>query len=143
MRALRLLSAGAVALVLFTACDGPGIAGPDNPRIARAGTSNSPSASVVGTWRRTVFFLDEFNFAHSSETTFRFDANGTAVRAQVARNHTLGLVDALVSTGTWSLTGGQVVIDFVTPSVFRLTLAATVTGNELSLAGETYLRVLD
>lgn len=138
------LCAIAMSAVLLAGCDGEGIGGPDNRRIARApGTTATPTASLVGTWRREVFFLDEFNFARSSETTFQFNGDSSVIRLQVARNFTLGLADAQVSAGRWALNGDQLVIDFTTPSVFRLTLQASIVGDELTLSGETYLRVLN
>jgi hypothetical protein len=135
----------AVSALLLAGCDGDGIGGPENRQIARpgGGTTTTPALSLVGTWRREVFFLDEFNFARSSETTFQFNGDSSVVRLQVSRNFTLGLADAQVSTGRWTLSGDQVVIDFTTPSAFRLTLQASIVGDELTLSGETYLRVLN
>jgi hypothetical protein len=128
----------------LTGCSGDGIAGPANRRIARAdGVNTTPIANLVGTWRREVFFLDEFNFARSTETTFQFNGDSSVVRLQVARNFTLGLVDAQVSTGRWTVSGEDLVIDFLTPSAFRLTLETSLVGDQLVLSGETYLRVLN
>ena len=121
-------------------CDGPGVAGPAGGRVARIGGATG-SAAIVGAWRRAVFFLDDFNYARSSETTFQFNADGTLVRVQIARNHTLGLADVSVATGSWRTDGTQVVLDFVTPTRFQLSLEARVVGDQLDLAGQTYLRV--
>lgn len=133
-----------VSALLLAGCDGDGISGPGNRQIARApGTTATPATSLVGTWRREVFFLDEFNFARSSETTFQFNADSSVVRLQVSRNFTLGLADAQVSAGRWTLSGDDLVIDFTSPSSFRLTLQASIVGDELTLSGETYLRVLN
>jgi hypothetical protein len=141
MRERLSLCAIAVSAMLLSGCDGDGIAGPARRQIARApGTNATPTANLVGTWRREVFFLDEFNFARSSETTFQFNGDSSVVRLQVARNFTLGLADAQVSTGRWTLGGDQLVIDFTTPSAFRLTLQAEIVGDRLTLSGETYLR---
>lgn len=144
MRERLSLCAVAVSALLLAGCDGDGIVGLDNRQIARApGTTATPTASLVGTWRREVFFLDEFNFARSSETTFQFNGDSSVVRLQVARNFTLGLADAQVSSGRWTLSGDQLVIDFTTPSSFRLTLQASIVGDALTLSGESYLRVLN
>lgn len=129
----------ALALVA-AACDGPGVAGPATGRVALVGATN-PGTALLGTWRRTVFFLDDLNYARSSETTYQFAADGTALRLQVARNHTLGLADVLVSAGRWRLDGTRLVIDFSTPSAFQLALTMRLTGNELDLGGQTFLRV--
>ena len=122
------------------ACDGPGVAGPAGGRVARVGGAN-PVLALVGSWRRVIFFLDDFNYARSSETTFQFNTDGSVVRVQVARNHTLGLADVVVSTGLWRMDGAKVVLDFVTPTKFQLSLDARIVGDQLELAGQTYLRV--
>lgn len=130
-----------VALMVIAAgCDGPGVTSPTTARIGRTGGS-SPSNAIVGSWRRIVFFFDEFNFASSSETTFQFSGDGTVVRAQIARNHTLGLVDVFVSTGRWRLQGTRLELDFVSPSTFQLVFEARIVGDQLEIAGQTYLRV--
>lgn len=145
MRERLSLCAVAVSALLLAGCDGDGIGGPDTRQIARhgGGTNTTPALSLVGTWRREVFFLDEFNFARSSETTFQFNGDSSVIRVQVARNFTLGLADAQVSAGRWTLSGDQLVIDFTTPSSFRLTLQASIVGDELTLSGESYLRTLN
>ncbi len=132
----------AVLLAATMACDGTGVTSPTTARIARTG-STSPATSLVGTWRRIVFFFDDFNFANSSETTFQFAGDGTLVRSQIARNHTLGLVDVFVSTGRWRQQGTRLEIDFVSPSTSQVVFEARVTGNQLELAGQTYLRVTE
>ena len=131
---------GLLCVLALVGCDGPGVAGPAGGRVARTGGA-SPALALVGSWRRTVFFLDEFNYARSSETTFQFNLDGSVVRVQIARNHTLGLADALVTTGLWRMDGAQVVLDFVTPTRFQLTLEVRIVGDQLDLAGQTYLRV--
>jgi len=144
MRQRLSLSALVFSALVLVGCDGDGIAGLNDRQIARAdGVNTTPTTNLVGTWRREVFFLDEFNFARSSETTFQFNGDSSVVRLQVARNFTLGLADAQVSTGRWTLSGEDLVIDFVTPTAFRLTLEASLVGDQLTLSGETYLRVLN
>lgn len=139
----RLLGSCLLGLVSLTsACDGTGVTGAQSGRIARVGGTPSTANALVGNWRRTVFFLDEFGYARSSETTFRFAGDGSVVRVQVARNLTLGFVDALVSAGQWQVIGTRAVIDFVTPSAFRLDLEARIVGDQLELGGQTYLRVV-
>ena len=132
--------AAATLLLGAIGCDGPGVTSPTTAIIGRTGTTN-PSTALVGSWRRIVFFFDDFNFASSSETTFQFAGDGTVVRSQIARNHTLGLVDVLVSTGRWRLQGTQLALDFVTPSSFQIVFEVRVVGDQLELAGQTYLRV--
>ena len=135
-------SAVAAVACLLVACDGGvGVVSVRTGRLARSGVT-SPSQALVGSWRRTFFFLDDFNFASASETTFQFDASGTVVRVLVVRNFTLGLADVAVATGRWRLEGTQVVMDFATPSPFQLRLEARVSGDQLELGGQTYLRVI-
>ncbi len=130
-----------LALVLvLAACDGPGVVGPGAGRVARIGASD-PATALVGNWRRIVFFLDDLNYARSSETTYQFAADGTALRLQVARNHTLGLADVLVAAGRWRVDGTRLVLDFATPSPFQVVLTMRLTGDALDLGGQTFLRV--
>lgn len=143
MRARLFLCAMLFSAALISGCDGPGVVGVGTGRLARSGSDTTSTTTVVGSWRREIFFLDEFDFANSSETTFQFNGDGSVSRVQTTRNITLGLADSLVSTGQWSLTGTQLVIDFLTPSPFQLTLQATVVGNQLLLSGETFLRVVN
>jgi hypothetical protein len=129
-------------LVLALACDGAGIVGPTTPRLGRAGVGN-PSTAVLGTWRRIVFWRDDFGFARSSETTYQFAADGAMVRVQVTRNLTFGLADVVVSAGRWRLEGVRLVLDFVSPSPFQLQLDVQRVGDQLDLAGQAFLRVVE
>src|SRR5215211_1397802 len=87
---------------LVAACDGAGVVGPDHTSVGFGGNSTTLSQSLVGTWRHTFAFLDEFGFANSTETTWRFAADGTAERSLVTRNLTVGLSDTLLTTARWS-----------------------------------------
>lgn len=128
----------ATALV---ACDGPGVVSPGNRTtiIARVGGS-STSGAVAGTWRSALFFVDEFNISRTTETTWQFGTDGTAARIVVARNLTFGLVDVQTAAGRWRVEGSALVVDFVTPSVFQVLLSMQLAGDQLTLAGETFLR---
>lgn len=143
MRARLSLSATLACVLVLCACDGPGVAGPGTVRLARSGTSDTATTSIVGNWERVVFFQDEFGFSHATETFFQFNGDGSVVRTQTERNVTLGIADSVVTNGRWTLTGTQLLIDFTTPPPFQLTLQATIVGNELTLSGETFLRVLN
>jgi hypothetical protein len=132
--------AALLVAIALGGCDGPGINSPTSGRVARAG-GVAPGQSLVGSWRRAIFFLDDFNYSRSNETTFQFASDGTFFRVQVARNFTLGLTDVLVSAGRWRLSGTQLVLDFVTPSAFQLVLDLRIFSSELELAGQTYFRV--
>ena len=122
------------------ACDGPGVVSPTRGVVGRAGVT-SASLSLVGTWRRTIFFVDDVGIARSSETTWQFAADGGAARVQVSRNFTFGLADVLVSAGRYRLSNTTIIIDLVTPSPLQLQFEVRLTGDQLELAGQTYLRV--
>lgn len=128
---------GAVAA---TACDGPGVVSPQRGAVARTGSSTAAS-SLVGTWRRTVYFIDDFGYAHSSETSWQFSADGAMARVQVTRNLTFGIADVLVSAGRYRVEGTRVVIDIITPTPTQLSYEVRRTGNQLEIAGEPYLLV--
>jgi hypothetical protein len=126
----------------LVACSGDGPIGPNGPIVARPGAGTTTAAlEIGGAWQRRLFFVDDYAFARETETTWQFLSDGTAVRTEIARNLTLGLADVVISTGRWSLTGTVLTIDFVSPFPGRIQLEAGITGNELDLAGEVFLRV--
>lgn len=139
MRGARALAAAVLALALG-ACDGPGVVSPGRPVVGISG-AGSTAASIVGTWRRALYFLDDFGIARSSETSWQFTAGGAVTRIVVTRNLTFGLVDVQVSAGRYQLQGTRVVVDLVTPSPAQLTLDVRRVGDELELAGQRYLLV--
>ncbi|MCC6928039.1 MAG: hypothetical protein IT359_03510 [Gemmatimonadaceae bacterium] len=142
-RATALASALTFALTLtltLSACDGPGIASPRRVTIATTGTGTG-ALSVVGSWRRVVFFIDDFGLSRSSETTWQFGRDGTAVRVQVARNYSYGLADVLVSAGRYRMEGTRVIIDLTSPSTTQLSYDVRRTGDQLEIAGQLYLLV--
>jgi hypothetical protein len=130
-----------VALALALACDGPGVVTPAGSNPIGFGSSSATSSQVTGTWQRTIFFFDDFGFAQSSETTWQFSSDGTAVRSVVARNLTLGFADVLLATARWRVQGSQLIIDFITPTPGQIQLEFRLQGSQLILAGDTYSRV--
>lgn len=139
---VRLKRAAVLLVALVLGCDGPGIVGLSTARLGRIGAP-SASTGVEGTWRRVLYFLDDFGYARASETTYQFAADGTAVRIQVARNFTLGLADAVVSAGRWRLDNSRLTIDFVSPSTFQLAFDSRRVGDQLELGGQVFLRVVE
>ena len=134
-----------VATLAATACD----YGPTYPAgfrrqegtIAGGGGGTSASSAIVGSWRRTIVFFDDFGFMHSSETTWTFQAGGLAERTIVTTNITLGAADAAVTQARWRVEGTNLIIDFTSPSPGTITLEARVQGSSLFLAGQEYLKI--
>jgi hypothetical protein len=142
MRRLAALALVAPAALLLTGCDGTGVAAPGTVRFAQSGAGGAGIAqALLGSWRRAIFFIDDFGIARSSETTWRFDADGAVVRVQVSRNLSLGLADVVVSAGRYRVENTRVLIDIVTPAPAQLAFELRITGTQLTLAGEPYLRV--
>ncbi len=136
----RLLSG--VMLLAASACsEGTGVVGPGNFGVSRGGAGTNASTALVGTWRRAIFFIDDIGFARSTETSFIFAADGSVSRLRVDRNLTFGLFDSQLDVGQWQLTGNSLVINFVSPSAFQITLSVQLTGEQLVLSGQTFLRV--
>jgi hypothetical protein len=133
------LVAAAAALLFGAACGGEYLAGPGGARIARSGAIGSIEP-LVGTWRRAVFFVDDFGISRATETTWRFAADGSASRTLVTRNLTLGVADVYLAAGRWRTAGNQLVIDLDTPSPAQLQFTTRVVGDQLELSGELYLR---
>lgn len=127
----------------LTACDSPGMPLRSRQVASIGGTAgqNALAARLVGTWRRTLFFFDEFGFAHSSETTWQFQADGSALRVQVTRNLSLFLSDASVTVARWRVEGTSLHITFVSPQPGEATFALRIEGRQLFLNGEQYERV--
>jgi hypothetical protein len=132
----------AVALSgLIVACEGSGVVHPTHTSAGFGGNSTTLSQSLVGTWRHTFEFFDDFGFANSTETTWRFAADGTAERSIVARNLTAGLADTLLTTARWTASDDTLTIEFTAPSPGTVDFSVSVQGNQLTLAGEAYTRV--
>lgn len=125
----------------LSACGGDGVVSPGNRILARSGGGATVSSALVGTWRRTIFFIDDFGVSRSSETTWQFAGDGTVTRLLLSRNLTFGLVDAQVAAGRYRVEGSRVVIDLLTPSEVRFEFEVRIVGTELQLAGQSYLRV--
>ncbi|MEP7345459.1 MAG: hypothetical protein ABI877_09330 [Gemmatimonadaceae bacterium] len=130
----------AIVLLLAAACDGTGVVRSDQPLIGALGGSSALERAIVGPWQRILFFLDVFGSARSSETHWQFAADGTAVRAVIARNFTDGISDVLISTARWRVEGTSVRIDFLTPSPGTIQLEARIQSDTLYLAGQAYAR---
>ena len=95
---------------------------------------------LLGSWWRILVFTDDDGTAHSSETTWRFDADGDATRTVVATNLTHGFFDTVVAGARWRTEGGDVVITFVAPDSGTVRFAYRVTADTLLLDTRAFLR---
>ena len=129
-----------IAVLLTAGCDGTGVVRPDQPLIGVGAGSSALQRSLVGSWQRSFFFLDNLGFVRSSETHWQFAADGTAVRAVIARNFTAGISDVTIATALWQVQGTSVRIDFLTPSPGTVQLEARIQSDTLYLAGQAYAR---
>lgn len=126
-------------LALLAACDGGGFRTPLG--TSATGASGTGASGLVGTWRRTIFFLGEDGSANSSETTWRFNADRSAWRSTVTRNHTAGVSDALLVNATWEPLPQAVRITFLPPSSGTFEFAYRITADTLYLASQAYGRI--
>jgi hypothetical protein len=101
----------------------------------------SIAAGVVGTWRRILYFLAEDGSASSSETTWRFNANGTASRISVTRNYTAGLADAQTVDARWEALTQSLRITYLPPSSGTFEFSYRINQDTLYLASQAYVRV--
>ncbi|MEP7381112.1 MAG: hypothetical protein ABI910_05460 [Gemmatimonadota bacterium] len=138
MRSRHVAPAALLVAMLLTACDGPGVASPGAVRFGQVG-SNDLSQAIVGTWRRSVFFLDDFGIARSSETSWQFGSDGAVVRILLARNLTYGLADVQVITGRYRIENTRLLVDVLTPSPTQLSYEVRRSSNQLTIAGEPYV----
>lgn len=132
--------ASVLVCVLAAGCDGPGSVAPGGARFGRVGTG-SASLDVVGTWRRAVFFVDDFGIARSTETSWQFGDDGSAARVLIARNLSFGIVDVLVSAGRYRVENTRIIIDFTSPAPSQLDFEVRRSGDQLFIAGEPHFRV--
>ncbi|HJU73057.1 MAG TPA: hypothetical protein VJ717_04870 [Gemmatimonadaceae bacterium] len=131
------------ALMLVTACDNDvGIAGPGEPfRFGGAGTGpGTVNTAVVGTWTRTVVFVDEQGIPRENETTWAFNQDGTAVRTIISRNVAAGISERQDALANWQVVNAEIVVDWLAPFTGRLRLAFIREGDQLILAGQTFFR---
>ena len=114
----------------------------EEPIYAGGESTTSPSAAVVGTWRRTVIFTSEGGSLVSSETVWTFDATGQFVRRITARDHSTGFSDVQFSSGRWRTDGGALEVTFDGPGggTIRLAFQLGDGGRVLVLGGQEFER---
>ena len=133
-----------LCLILLAGCDSGRLGAPRGSTIGTpgtTGTSGTTSSGLVGTWRRILYFLADDGSASSSETTWRFSANGTASRLSVTRNFTAGLSDAQTVDARWEALTQTVRITYLPPSSGTFEFSYRITRDTLYLASQGYARV--
>ena len=133
-----------LVLLLIAACDSGRLGAPVDGTLGTAGTAipgSTASSELVGTWRRILYFVAEDGSASSSETTWRFNADGTASRLSVTRNYTAGLADAQTVDAQWVPLVQTVRITYLPPSSGTFEFSYRVTGDTLYLASQPYARI--
>ena len=133
-----------LTLLTVVACDSGRLGAPVGGTLGTGGTGSAgstTSSGLVGTWRRILYFLADDGSASSSETTWRFNADGTASRVSVTRNYTAGLADAQTVDARWEALTQSVRITYLPPSTGTFEFSYRVTRDTLYLASQAYGRI--
>jgi hypothetical protein len=129
-------------LAALAACDSGRLGAPFGTTTGTAGTGSTTSApGLVGTWRRILFFLAADGSASSSETTWRFNADGTASRLSVTRNFTAGLADAQTVDARWEALTQAIRVTYLPPSSGTFEFSFRISRDTLYLASQGYARI--
>jgi hypothetical protein len=139
------------AAATLGACSGEltGIAGSTTTALTAGGSTSRAGVrldpALIGRWHRAVVFASYDGSTNSSETTWSFAGDGSALRTVISRNLTFGLADAVSDPALWRVEGGTVVIDFgplgSAPARFAYYVERRAGGELLSLGGQRYTRV--
>ena len=145
--------ARAAAALLFgsvAACDGAltGVAGTTST-VAGAGatstTAGALDAALLGRWRRALAFTARDGTLNSSETTWAFAGDGSAVRTVVSRNLAAGLADGFSTRAAWRTANRTVTITYLPPDAgtvrFTYLVERAPAGDVLYLNGQAFARV--
>jgi len=132
-------------LAVLAACDSGRLSAPRGTSSTGTtgiiGGGSAASTAIVGTWRRTLFFLADDGSASSNETTWRFNSDGSASRLTVTRNFTAGLFDAQTVDARWEALTQSVRITYLPPSSGTFEFTFRITNDTLYLASQAYGRV--
>lgn len=129
------------AVLALSGCGRDTGVGPGSPLVFQTPSPTTSTAGVVGTWTRSVSFVDEFGATKTTGTTWVFNGDGSATRTIVVRSSAAGQPTTTESTARWQVQADQLALDFVTPITGRVTLQFSRVGDALILGGETFLRV--
>ena len=106
------------AITALAACDGEitGLVGAPRTALgaggATAGGAVRLDPALIGRWQRTVVFTGADGSLNSSETSWSFAGDGSALRTVVTGNLTFGLADVVSTAALWRVEGGTLVIAF-------------------------------
>lgn len=144
LRLARLVAAVSVLTVLTLqgACfDTRGPLAPIGHVESGGGTAGTQSPSLVGRWSNTVLITTPTGDVQSSQTIWSFRADGTADRTVITRSVAAGVADTVVSSARWATSGARVTITFDTPGSGTVTFDFSVSGDTLTLGGQTFTRI--
>jgi len=133
----------ALAILSATACDDVEVAASlGAPRGGTIASSGQTASALIGRWFHVDGSTDN---GYTTETTWTFEAGGSARRTVVTRT-VLGEVVATSDTHAgWNAAAGVVLIDLGGPSFRTLRVPFSITygveGTVLHLDGVRYLRV--
>lgn len=110
-------------LFLFSGCETrvglEGASGGADP----VGLPGAVQNALVGEWSLILINQDASGaLVSSSETRWRFDANGAVTRSSIATNFPTGLQEIVRTTGTWTATPTTVTINLLNPPAGTLVL---------------------
>lgn len=130
-----------LGLVLLSACDSGRLGAPRGSTAGPGTVGGNPTPTIVGTWRRILYFIAADGSAGASETIWRFNANGSASRTSISRNYTAGIADAQIVDARWELLTQSVRITFLPPSSGTFEYSYRIGGDTLYLASQGYGRI--
>jgi hypothetical protein len=110
-----------------------------------AGGQSRLDPALLGRWRRVRVFTANDGTTHTSETTWAFAGDGSALRTVVSRNVSFNLADGASTSAFWRTEPGVLVVTFRPPeggvTRFAYVVDRSAYGDVLYLAGEPFARV--
>ena len=106
-----------LAAMLAAGCETRvGLSGATGSGGAPTGVAGTIQPAIVGEWSMILINQDmSGNLVSSSETRWRFDADGTASRMSVATSFVSGIQETVRTTGRWSATATTITITLLNP----------------------------
>lgn len=94
------------------------------------GLPGAVQGALVGEWSLILINQDASGaIVSSSETRWRFDANGAVTRSSIATSFKAGVQEIVRTTGTWTATSTTVTINLLNPPSGTLVLPWRVEQN--------------